>query len=70
MKEKFRKFSSFAIIGILMFSGCLGIGTEEAIGTNSNPQAVVEVTALIAICLASLLVAILKLLQLLYNYCY
>ena len=44
MKEKFRKFSSFAIIGILMFSGCLGIGTEEAIGTNSNPQAVVEVT--------------------------
>ncbi len=43
MKEKLRKISSFAIVGILLFSGCLG--SEEAIGSNLNPQAVIEVTS-------------------------
>jgi len=43
MKEKLRKISSFAIVGILLFSGCLG--SEEAIGNNLNPQAVVDVVS-------------------------
>ena len=32
-----------ALVGLLMFSGCLG--TEEAIGTNMNPTAVVDVAS-------------------------
>ena len=43
MKEKLRKSGSLAIIGLLLFSGCLGLGSEEAIGDNLNPQAVLEV---------------------------
>ena len=45
MKEKLRKSGSLAIIGLLLFSGCLGLGSEEAIGDNLNPQAVLEVVS-------------------------
>jgi PKD repeat protein len=45
MKEKLRKSGSLVIIGLLLFSGCLGLGSEEAIGDNLNPQAVLEVVA-------------------------
>jgi len=45
MKEKLRKFGSMAIIGLLVFSGCLDLGSEEAIGDNLNPQADVNVTS-------------------------
>ena len=45
MKEKLRKSGSLAIIGLLLFSGCLGLGSEEAIGDNLNPQAVLTVVS-------------------------
>ena len=45
MKEKLRKSGSLAIIGLLLFSGCLDLGSEEAIGDNLNPQADVNVTS-------------------------
>ena len=41
MKNQIQKICSMAIVGLLMFSGC--IDTEEAIGTNINPTAVVDV---------------------------
>ena len=45
MKEKLRKSGSLAIIGLLLFSGCLDLGSEEAIGDNLNPQADVNVAS-------------------------
>ncbi len=45
MKEKLRKSGSLVIIGLLLFSGCLGLGSEEAIGDNLNPQAVLTVVS-------------------------
>ena len=41
MKNQIQKICSMAIVGLLMFSGC--IDTDEAIGTNINPSAVVDV---------------------------
>ena len=41
MKNQVQKICSMAIVGLLMFSGC--INTEEAIGTNINPTAVVDI---------------------------
>ena len=41
MKNQTQKICSMALVGLLMFSGC--IDTEEAIGTNLNPTAVVDV---------------------------
>ena len=44
MKKNFGKFSSLAIVGLLLFTGCLDIlGTEEVLGSNLNPVAVVNV---------------------------
>ena len=43
MKNQVQKICSMAIVGLLMFSGCLD--TEEAIGKNLNPTAVVEVVS-------------------------
>ena len=43
MKEKLRKFGSMAIIGLLVFSGCLDFGSDEAIGDNLNPTVEVKV---------------------------
>ena len=43
MKNQVQKICSMAIVGLLMFSGC--IDTEEAIGTNINPTAVVDVVS-------------------------
>ena len=45
MKENMNKFSSLAIVGLLILSGCLGIGDDGVIGDNLNPQAVVAVTS-------------------------
>ena len=40
MKKRFGKFSSLAIIGLLMFTGCLDIlDSGDAIGSNYNPTA-------------------------------
>ena len=43
MKNQVQKICSMAIVGLLMFSGCLD--TEEAIGKNLNPTAVVDVVS-------------------------
>ena len=43
MKTKINRISSVAIVGLLIFSGCLGIGNDAAIGNNLNPQAVVSI---------------------------
>ena len=44
MKKIFGKFSSLAIVGLLLFTGCLDIlGSEESLGYNLNPVAVVTV---------------------------
>ncbi|SVC34942.1 uncharacterized protein METZ01_LOCUS287796, partial [marine metagenome] len=45
MKENMNKFSSLAIVGLLMLSGCLGIGDDGVIGDNLNPQAVAVVSS-------------------------
>jgi peptide/nickel transport system substrate-binding protein len=45
MKENMNKFSSLAIVGLLILSGCLGIGDDGVIGDNLNPQVVVAVTS-------------------------
>ena len=46
MKKIFGKFSSLAIVGLLLFTGCLDIlGTEEVLGSNLNPVAVVSVVS-------------------------
>jgi PKD repeat protein len=46
MKKIFGKFSSLAIVGLLLFTGCLDIlGGEEALGSNLNPVAVVTVVS-------------------------
>ena len=42
MKKSFKKLSSLAIVGLLLFTGC--IGTEDAIGQNRDPIAVVDVS--------------------------
>ena len=43
MKKIFGKFSSLAIAGLLLFTGCLDIlGTEEAVGKNITPVAVID----------------------------
>ena len=45
MKKAFRKYSSLAIVGLLLFTGCLDIfGTDDVIGNNLNPVAVVNVS--------------------------
>ena len=41
MKNQIQKISSLAIVGLLMFSGCLD--TEDAMGDNQNPTAVVDI---------------------------
>ena len=44
MKKRFGKFSSLAIVGLLMFTGCLDIlDSGDAIGSNYNPTAIVKV---------------------------
>ena len=43
MKNEIQKICSMAIVGLLMFSGCLN--TEEALGKNINPTAVVDVNS-------------------------
>ena len=43
MKKRLRKFSSLAIIALLLLSGCLD--SQEAIGSNLNPVAVVDVVS-------------------------
>ena len=44
MKKRFGKFSSLAIVGLLMFTGCLDLfGSGDVIGSNYNPSAVVNV---------------------------
>ena len=46
MKKRFGKFSSLAIIGLLMFTGCLDIfDSGDAIGSNYNPTAIVKVVS-------------------------
>ena len=45
MKKEFRKYSSLAIVGLLLFTGCLDMfGTDDVIGNNLNPVAVVNVS--------------------------
>ena len=44
MKKRFGKFSSLAIVGLLMFTGCLDLfGSDDVIGSNYSPSAVVSV---------------------------
>ena len=46
MKKRFGKFSSLAIVGLLMFTGCLDIlGSGDVIGNNLNPTAKVNVVS-------------------------
>ena len=46
MKERFGKFSSLAVIGLLLFTGCLDIfDSEDVIGNNLNPVAVANVVS-------------------------
>ena len=46
MKKRFGKFSSLAIVGLLMFTGCLDIfGSGDVIGSNLNPTAKVDVVS-------------------------
>ena len=46
MKKRFGKLSSLAIVGLLMFTGCLDIfGSDDVIGSNYNPSAVVNVVS-------------------------
>ena len=46
MKKRFGKFSSLAIVGLLMFTGCLDIfGSGDVIGNNLNPTAKVDVVS-------------------------
>ena len=46
MKKRFGKFSSLAIVGLLLFTGCLDIfGSGDVIGSNYNPSAVVTVVS-------------------------
>ena len=45
MKKRFGKLSSLAIVGLLMFTGCLDlVGSGDVIGSNYNPSAVVKVS--------------------------
>ena len=44
MKKRFGKISSLAIVGLLMFTGCLDLfGSDDVIGSNYSPSAVVTV---------------------------
>ena len=44
MKKRFGKISSLAIVGLLMFTGCLDLfGSDDVIGSNYSPSAVVSV---------------------------
>ena len=45
MKKKINKISSMAIVGLLIFSGCLGFGDDGVTGDNLTPQAVVTITS-------------------------
>ena len=46
MKKRFGKFSSLAIVGLLMFTGCLDIfGSGDVIGNNLSPTAKVDVVS-------------------------
>ncbi len=46
MKEMFGKFSSLAVVGLLLFTGCLDLfGSGDVIGSNYNPNAVVNVVS-------------------------
>ena len=45
MEKKINKISSMAIVGLLIFSGCLGFGDDGQIGENFNPTAVVDVAS-------------------------
>jgi len=46
MKKRFGKLSSLAIVGLLMFTGCLDIfGSDDVIGNNYAPSAVVNVVS-------------------------
>ena len=43
MKQNYQKLGSLTILGLLLFTGCLE--TEDAIGSNLNPVAVVEIAS-------------------------
>ena len=46
MKETLGKFSSLAVVGLLLFTGCLDLfGSGDVIGSNYNPNAVVNVVS-------------------------
>ena len=46
MKKTFSPFSSLVVVGLLLFTGCLDIfGTEDVIGNNLNPVAVVNIVS-------------------------